>query len=216
MITIPRQVFGASSTHSFCNNQGIIILQNDGYEHAARLFNRFINELNKGVTWADKGCRSTTHHYNPETGRGFWLFPSSVQKCDLYYNRSIEFWRMGKQDRAIFLIGAAVHLVQDACVPHHSMCRMYNGHMQFENWVENHKNDYKVHSGGLYDRGQTPLEWIAANARVSGKHYTLIHKPDSKNFDQVASILLPLSQQTTAGFLNFCYTRFLCEVPLHF
>jgi hypothetical protein len=32
LITIPRQIWGDSTTHVFCSRQGRIILKNDGHE----------------------------------------------------------------------------------------------------------------------------------------------------------------------------------------
>jgi len=218
LFSLPRQILGASSTHVFCNQQGRIILRNDGHERKARLVNQFSNELDKGVIWADKGWRSMTHHYDPETGRGIWLWADAAQKCAAYFKKAFSLWQHGKHAGAMFLVGAAAHLVQDACVPHHASCRMGNGHLAYENWVEKNKHQYKVQAGGLYDQGDTPpQEWIITNARLAGKHYSRIQVPgNNDHYHQVTSVLLPLAQRSTAGFFNFCSTRFLHESPLHF
>lgn len=207
--SFPRQILGASSTHVFCNQQGRVILFNDGYKQIAQLFNRFSNELDKGVIWADQLWRSMAHHYNPETGRGVWFWPNSAQKCSAYLKKAFMFWRQGKHTKAMFFIGAATHLVQDACVPHHAYCQMFDGHLDYERWVKERKHYYKINSGGLYNLGHTPEEWIRANARVARKYYDYVKSPGSDEFyHQATVLLLLLTQRSTAGFFHFCLRKF--------
>lgn len=208
-VSFPRQIVGASSTHVFCNQQGRIILANDGYKHIAQLFNRFAGELDKGVVWADRLWRSTAHHYNPQTGRGIWLLSNSAQKCSAYFKKAFLLWRRGKCGRAMFYLGAAAHLVQDACVPHHAVGQMFDGHLDYERWVKERKHHYKVNTGGLYHLGSFPEEWIQANARVALKYYCCVKSPGNDElYHQATVVLLALAQRSTAGFFHFCLKRF--------
>jgi len=209
LITIPRQIWGASTTHVFCNRQGRIILKNDGYEREARLFNQFGDVLDKGVVWADKGWRSTSHHYNPDTGRGIWPWASSAQTCAAYYSKAFSFWQGGNYNKAMFMIGAAAHLVQDACVPHHASCIICNGHQAYENWVEKRKLQFKVQSAGIYDHGDTPQDWIIENARLAKKYYSRLRS--FNDYQQVTAVLLPIAQRSTAGFFKFCARQLLLQ-----
>jgi len=211
-VSIPRQILGASSTHIFCNRQGQIILGNDGYKQTAQLFSRFSNDLNKGVIWADRLWRSMTHHYNPETNRGVWPIASSAQKCKAYFRKALILWREGKQAKAMFFLGAAVHLIQDACVPHHALCQMFDGHLKYEKWAKERVNNYKVNSSGLYHHGNAPEEWVSANARVARGFYNHVNSfGNDELYHQATSTLLVLAQRSTAGFFHFSLKKFLSK-----
>jgi len=202
--SFPTQILGASSTHIFCNHQARIILANDGYKQVAQLFNRFSNKLDEGVVWADRLWRSTAHHYNPVTGRGVWPWGNAAQKCSAYFKKAFVLWRQGNHAKAMFFLGAAAHLVQDACVPHHACCRMFDGHLDYERWVKERKHHYKVNAGGLYNQGETPEEWIAANARVAKEYYCYVKSPGNDElYHQATSALLGRAQRSTAGFFYF-------------
>lgn len=208
--SFPRQILGASSTHVFCNRQARLILLNDGYKQVAQLFNRYGNQLDKGVVWADRFLRSTTHHYDPSTGRGVWLLPSAAQKCRVYFQKAFAFWRKGKYARAMFFLGAAAHLVQDACVPHHACCRMFDGHLEYEKWAKENKHHYGVNAGGLYNRADSPEGWVAVNARVAREYYRYVKSPGSEeDYHAATAVLLALAQRSTAGFFYFSLKKLL-------
>ncbi len=187
-------------------------MYNDGYRQIAQFFNRFGNELDKGVVWADKLWRSTAHHYNPVTCRGVWPWANAAQKCSAYFKKGFRCWRQGKHARAMFFLGAAAHLVQDACVPHHACCQMFNGHLDYEKWVKERKHHYQVNSGGLYNRGNTPEDWVKANARVAKEYYVYVKSPGNDElYHQATAALLGLAQRSTAGFFYFCIKKLFGE-----
>lgn len=194
-------VRGASSTHSFINEQGRIVLFNDGYRKAAHLFNMFANHLDNGVVWIDKGLKSTCHHYDPDTGTGMWLWPSAAEKCSVFFVRALHLWRRKKHARAMFFLGAASHLVQDLCVPHHASCKVFSGHTDYEGWAEKRKENYKVDNSGIYELSGKPEDWIAENARLAKEYYCLVSNHSTEDYHQATQILLPRAQRTTAGFL---------------
>lgn len=208
---IPLQmVRGASSTHVFNNEQGRKILLNDGFKKEAQLFNMFSGQLDSGLIWIDKGLKSVYHYYDPDSGTGMWLLPSAAEKCSVFFNRSLIMWRNKKHNLAMFFLGAALHLVQDLCVPHHAACRVFDGHQEFEDWAETRKDNYRVESGGIYAVSDKTEEWVADNARLAKKYYPLVtsHTPDCNH--HAAKILLPRAQKTTAGFLKHFYDRICC------
>lgn len=203
-VPLPVQILGASDTHIFCNEQGRIILFNDGYEACARLVERFMKFLNKGVVWADRGLRSTTHHFDPQRGTGVFSWANAAQKCEQYFKKALSFWQQGKLHKAFFMLGAAAHLVQDACVPHHACCQLFDGHLDYERWVKARKEHYRVNAGGIYHLGRTPEEWVVANARVAREFYGLVNSQANKDgYHRATEVLLPRAQRSTAGFLLF-------------
>ena len=200
-------VRGDSATHSFINEQGRKILFNDGHKKAFQFFQIFAEPLDSGVLWVDTGLKSTCHLYDPDTQSGMWFWPSAAEKCTEFYNKARKLWQQKKHDKAIFYLGAAIHLVQDMCVPHHAACKIFGSHMDFEDWAESHKDHYKVTRGGIYDLALKPEEWIAENARLAKAFYPLVEDGARTGYHQAAEILLPQAQRTTAGFLLQFYNQ---------
>lgn len=130
-----QAIGGASSTHPFINEQGRQILRNDGYRKEAQIFYLFANQLDNGVVWVDKGLKSACHHYDSDTGTGMWLWPSAAEKCTEFFTRALKLWQKKRHALAMCFLGAAIHLVQDVCVPHHASCKIFNGHLEFEGYI---------------------------------------------------------------------------------
>jgi phospholipase C len=205
---IPVQGFkGASSTHTFINENGRRILNNDGHKKMAQFYQMFASHLDSGVVWIDKGLKSTCHHYDPETKGGMWLWPSAADKCLEFFNKSLKLWQNKKHGRAMFFLGAATHLVQDVCVPHHASCRIFSGHRDYEGWAEKRKENYKVERSGIYNISGSPEGWIAENARMGKSCYDLVNSGSTEGYHRATELLLPLAQRTTAGFLMYFYNR---------
>lgn len=200
-------VKGASSTHSFITNQARQILDNDGYKKAAHIFNIFDEQLVKGVVWVDIGLKSACHYYDPDTGTGMWPWPNSAVKCAEFFYKSLDLWQRNKHAMAIFSLGAAIHLVQDACVPHHAACKMFNCHLEYENWAEKRKDNYRVDRGGIYEVSVKPQEWISENARSAKCYYNLVGNAPLEGYHKATEVLLPLAQCTTAGILLNFYNQ---------
>lgn len=204
---IPMQgVSGASSTHYFINARSIQILAADGYYPAAEMLTKYQKDLDRGVNWADKGVRSAYHHYNPTTGAGLWKWPNACQKCTEYYKQARYYWLQARYAQAIFMLGAAVHLVQDLCVPHHATCNLFEGHLEYEKWAEKHKEMYILSRGGYYASRQTPAEWVNNNALVAMTHLALvIPNSPARDYPAATRILLMRAQRTTAGFFLYFF-----------
>ncbi|SHK73355.1 zinc dependent phospholipase C family protein [Desulforamulus aeronauticus] len=207
MPQLPTQVvLGAGATHLLCNFQAIKILRNDGHTRAANLFSHFINHLEDGLVWADKGFKSLSHHYDPETSSGKWGLFNASHSFEEYLNKAIALWKRKSHEGAMFYLGAATHLLQDMCVPHHSRCVLLNGHQEYEQWAEDHRNTYRVYEKGMYLKTTTPRDWIHHNALWSSKLFHLVKAGSSEqSFHQATKSLLPLSQQSTCGFWLYFY-----------
>ncbi len=206
IITPSYGLKGYSETHFFINNRAIQILFSDGHYHCAEILKKFHLQLDEGSIWVDKGIGSASHHYNPITGTGLWMWPNAYKKCNDYIQEAGLFWLNAKFDKSIFLLGAAAHLVQDLCVPHHATCNMFEGHLKYERWTKRHKERYSVIYGGSYDIGKTPGEWVSRNALFSMPYLNMVTPgtPDT-DFDNASEILLKRAQRTTAGFFLYFF-----------
>lgn len=179
-------------------------MHNDGHRQAAQFFELFSEQLDRGVVWVDNGFRSTCHLYDPDTRSGMWRWPSAAEKCSEFHNKALDLWQKKKHFRAMFYLGAALHLIQDVCVPHHASCKLFSGHAEFEEWAGNRKENYCVERHGIYEVSETPEQWIIENARLAKNHYQLVNQGLCADYHKATRILLPRAQQTTAGFLlNF-------------
>jgi len=199
-------VKGANLTHAFCNYQAIKILYNDNYTKEANLFTFFSEELQAGNNWADKGFKSFYHFYNTETGSGKWRWPNATITCELYFTKAFELWEKGKYNRAMFYLGAATHLVQDMCVPHHARCVLMDGHNIFEAWAKEHRENYCAHNDGMYLKTKSTVEWVHSNASFSLNYFPYVQSSSSEaDYHQATSVLLPRAQRSTSGFWLWFY-----------
>jgi phospholipase C len=193
-----------SQTHDFCNLQAGHILDNDGYGDYAHILNKFLNHLNGGVKWADEGLRNTAHFYQPDLRKGLAGCRDARLECEYHWQKALKSWRIGKYERAFFYLGAAVHLVQDLCVPHHAKGILLDGHQEYEDWAEANSYKYRVWDEGIYYFGQHRFEWIQSNAELAdGFMYLVSSGASQKDYNQATLVLLPQAQRTTAGFIAY-------------
>ncbi|MDA8334930.1 MAG: zinc dependent phospholipase C family protein [Peptococcaceae bacterium] len=190
-------------THLFINQQALGILRDDGLTKQAEFLGLHLGWMQRGVSWADAGWKNVAHYFDPESGRGMQLWPGAAGECDRYFGRAAACWRRGRLDRSLFYLGAAVHLVQDLCVPYHSGRVPFNGHQVFEKWAEEHRLGFRA-AEGIYRRAPDPSGWVRANAMESYAYLPeLLARGDREAFHRVTGVMLPLAQATTAGFLAF-------------
>ncbi len=193
--------------HVFINEQAIEILKNDGYHDAYEFYTLNKSSLHEGVIWADQDFKSREHFYNPYTHRGLYGCKSSMQRFHKYYACALVHWDCGDRDKAMFYLGAAVHLIQDSTIPQHGNIKLLKGHSRYEQWIHKVHDDflhYSVSEGGIYY--ENPYDYIDRNAReaiAAYRKYSLIKNPSDKFF-RIANRTFPLAQKTTAGcLLNF-------------
>lgn len=205
-----RLVKKPALTHLMCNAQAATILENDGYGREAALLREHLIWLDQGVSWADDGFRNLAHFFNPRSHKGLIGWTGAAQECTRYWNKAVQAWQKAHYTKAFFYLGAAGHLIQDLCVPHHAMGVLLDGHQDFEDWVSSCRDNYRVEHGGLYKRDAPPGEWLDSNARESVRHYHLVRSGSAaQRFHKATSVLLPRAQRTSAGF----YLHFFHQMP---
>lgn len=196
--------------HVFINNHALEILKNDGYDEAYKFYDQNQKCINDGVVWADQDFKSREHFYNPFSHRGLYGCRSSMQRFGKYYRNALVHWDCGDRDKAMFYLGAAVHLIQDATIPQHGNVNLLKSHRKYEQWIYKVHDDfehYSVTGGGLYY--SNPYEYIEKNAKQTievYRRYKNLKSPKQKFF-RIANVTFPLAQKTTAGcLLNFYKT----------
>jgi phospholipase C len=193
------------ATHEFCNTQALKILQHDGFSRCATFFLQYAKELNSGVYWADQGWKNVSHFFKPASTKGLWRFPGATEEFEQHLSQAMKTMRQGNLRKAVFFLGAAAHLAQDLCVPHHALGKMFAGHQQYETWVQQHYDQYAVNSHGIYWEGE-PVAILPANAAVSADLFKWVETDTSERwYHKATEILLPLAQCTTAGLLQWFY-----------
>lgn len=126
--------------------------------------------------------------------------PSTVL-CRRYFQRALVHWQAAHYRRAMFFLGAAGHLAQDAWEPHHASCRVGAGHSRYERWVQQNRRRYLAGGKGLYWGFGDAGDWVKAAAYRGRELFGLVGgPPDVINYHHATSCLLPLAQRATAGF----------------
>jgi len=192
---------GFCATHVQCNRQARLILEADGHVEAAGLLEAYRKELDLGVCWPDGGWGSIHHYCHARTGGGLLGRAPADVIGERFFRRALNLWRQGCYSKAMFFLGAATHLLQDVCQPHHSRCSWGIGHHHYEKWVQEHKDDYLVQDKGIYKKFREPAKWLKYCAHKSFGLYDLVdEKSDAICYQQATEYLLPLTQRITAGF----------------
>jgi len=190
-------------THSFCNIQALRILSKDEALPCSVFFDTHVKEINNGGYWADSQWKNIDHYLEADTGRGIWPFGNALDIFQQYFACALREARQGKRRRAAFFLGAAAHLVQDMCVPHHARGRMFNGHQDYEAWAMKNCMNYAVESLGVYLPGSKVVEYILRNAGAAAGMLDAVDAEKGRlDYDGVTSITLPLAQRTTAGLFE--------------
>ena len=102
------------------------------------------------------------HFHNWWTHQGKWWIVggSAAYGAELAFTHATDAWAAGDRANAVYWLGAALHLVDDACVPQHEFYGLNVYHHQYERWVQIHQDTLAVTSGGIY----------ADQFRVGGGH----------------------------------------------
>ncbi len=206
LVAMPLQkvIDRCGNTHRFLTKEGIRTLHTDRWENAWVFFRQHTETLVKGNLWADAFWKNAFHHFDPKTKQGLWIWPAAPDQCKNWFDQAIRHWKKGDLRKSLFLLGACIHIVQDACQPYHSNCRVVMGHQKYERWADKHKKSLTQVKGGVYGLSSHPEGWVISNAEFS---HGFLHnvlprsKPESK--EQATTALLSRAAQTTAGFLLF-------------
>lgn len=190
--------------HKFINNQSVIILKNDGHMEAYSLMSLHTNDINAGVVWADQDLKSSDHFYNPHTDKGLYGNSNAKKECMSYYIKALNEYFHGKNNNAMFYLGAACHLVQDLTVPQHANVKLFNNHRSYEKWViyeHQHHDEFKINKGGIYLNSLK--HYIDLNSKKAIHTYKRFShvKNRRERFHKITSVTLIMAQRTTAGLM---------------
>lgn len=200
-------------THISCLEQAYTVLSADGKREVAAFFQPYHSSLSKGLLWADRGWKNVHHFYSKPGKNGTVLWPGAAAECQYYYNRALTLMEKNITN-GMFFLGAALHLIQDMCVPHHSVGVIFDGHQEFEKWATRHWSEFPVTEQGTYLNFSHPSQWVEYNAKISAEYYPLvsIEKGSTEtSYIEAARRLLPLTVCTTAGFLDLIHKLSLCQ-----
>lgn len=206
LVAMPLQkvIDRCGNTHKFLTREGIRVLRLDGWENAWAFFCQHTDTLVKGNLWADAFWKNAFHHFDPETKQGLWVWPAAPEQCRNWFDQAVSLWRKGNLRRSLFLLGACVHIVQDACQPYHSNCKVVMGHQKYERWADKNKKRLAQVRGGTYGLSSHPEDWVVSNAEFSHSFlHSVLPRSRSEPKEQATAALLSRAAQTTAGFLLF-------------
>lgn len=195
-------------THEFCNAQSINILRYDGHERYASILQRYLKQLNTGVFWADRGWKNVSHYLVADTKKGLWEFSNAITECLSYYTRATKHAKAGELMKGMFFLGAAAHLVQDLCVPHHARGKLFNGHREFEAWAETYRYLFRADGSAIYKPDVPVQQWLIHNASVAADWLSNTTESSAEaQYRDATRCLLPLAQRSTAGFFHHFITN---------
>ncbi|WP_018702937.1 zinc dependent phospholipase C family protein [Anaeromusa acidaminophila] len=153
-------------------------------------------ELLAGVAWADKGWKNITHYYHPHKKKGLLMFPSAFLYYKEYLTKAKRLAQRGKWGKAAFYLGAAAHLLQDMCVPHHATGNVFFGHREFETWAAP-KAAKLVRQATEIRLPADEEELFQRVVEESAALFELVKDETEAGYTQAATLLLPLAAEAT-------------------
>ena len=72
------------------------------------------------------------HALDPPRPWAHTFYPPAGALAEFYAGVARTLWRVGDRERALRCLAAAIHMLQDLCVPHHAICTIGLGHSQYE------------------------------------------------------------------------------------
>ncbi|WDV44768.1 zinc dependent phospholipase C family protein [Clostridiaceae bacterium M8S5] len=210
--TIKKRVYiNDCKVHQFINNQSLRIIYENGCYVEHGLLEYYIKDLNKGVVWADQDFKSIGHFYNPLKQRGLYGHYNALSLAQDYYKLAIKSWKKSHFNKAMFYLGACVHLVQDVTIPQHVNIRLLDKHRKFETYVKKIYKDAKEYRNTNDIVHKDSIEsYVIFNANNAINIYNTYCdvSNDSQKFHSISLESMALAQKTTAG----CLMMFLNDV----
>ena len=195
--------------HKFIQQHSLNILKNEGHMKEYILFMSYIEDINKGLVWADQDFKSYSHFYNPLTKKGKYGYEDNAMiLARRYYNKAVKFYAMKRYKKSMFFFGAACHIIQDLTIPQHAKGKLLDKHRQFETFVKKHYNmtaNFRVERGSI--KLNSISEYVDFNAKMALKideRYEDIEQ-ERLRFYKIAMKSLALSQKSTAGCMLMFY-----------
>lgn len=203
----PLQYFldtpGVSHDYFLC--RAYEVLTRDGKDEVRTFFQPYHPWIRKGLFWADRGWKNVCHFYANPDKAGSTHWPGATAEAQYYFNHAMTYFPKDVI-KGMFYFGASLHIIQDMTEPHHSIGSVFDGHQEFEKWVTRHWEEYAINQGGLYPNFTHPGQWVEFNATRSASYYPLVSSHSSCNeqtYSKAAQDIIPLTIQTTAGYLDF-------------
>ena len=206
-----RIIIAECRVHRFINYKAVKLLYKFKYEDEYKFFNLYLEELNRGVVWADQDLKSAGHFYNPIKKRGLYGHTDALTLTKNYYDNAIDYWNKNDIKKAVFFLGACVHLIQDMTIPQHVNIRLFDSHRKYENFV---KLTYGIVTE--YTSYEEPIvfdtleHFLKFNTKKALSIYKQVQEIDNdiNKFHEITLCILPLAQRSTAG----CLIKFLKDV----
>lgn len=241
----------ALDTHAFLLQQAVTILRNDGHVAEADFLSSadpaapyarnadgtatthresFLWRLQLGSVDADgvnKATQMPDHFFNwwTHSGKGTISGPSAATWAEEQFSEAVSAWRHGDRSSAMYHLGAAAHLVDDACAPPHASPYVPN-HRAYEEWIVPRQGEHAVTSGGIYrtdfrlHTGHGGDEWSSSHTRgwvdecahrAAGLQINSAHPPpgdpaDAGAYDSTIAHFED-TQRLTAGYLAFFFEQ---------
>jgi phospholipase C len=182
-------------THAFLIHQGAEILRNDGRTiiadflaspdprapftrdgtgHLTSTRQSYLWRMQLGARDADRVLKPQMpdHFFNwwTHSGKGLIAGPSAATFAEQQYEVAVKSWEAGQRSRAMYHLGAATHLVDDACTPPHASVLVPN-HRAYENWMLERQETFAVERGGIYqsdfrvETGHGGPDWSSSHTR---------------------------------------------------
>lgn len=190
-------------THQYCNDRALGILQEQGFIKETLLLGIYYKQLQDGVIWADLNWKNIHHFLHPKTRRGFWRFSNAAGDYLQFFSLAVKCMEEWRIEDAIFYLGAAAHLVQDMCVPHHARCQLFDGHKKYEMWVEQNLQFFFPPKMGEIVI-VNPAGLLIDNAAIAWEFYNEVNgEAGVEQYQKATEVLLPLAQKSTVNL--FCY-----------
>lgn len=186
---------GAGKTHHMILDQAKVILANDGKAAYANFLDStypgssesYLAIMKKGNDENDDILQAEPreHFMDPCDHEGWSDLKSAGTLCQEKFNSAVIYWNNGDKYNAMYYLGWAAHCLQDICVPQHAFPTIVRGHSDYETWVTDYQNNYKVTSGGVYSfsafggqyysrhygDARTAWDWVDYNAHEAIKYY---------------------------------------------
>ncbi|MBV9831821.1 MAG: hypothetical protein JOZ82_09510 [Marmoricola sp.] len=237
-------------THAFLLQQGVAVLRGDGHTGVADFLESadptaplrrtqdgqttqqresYLWRLQTGARDADRSLKKKympDHFFNwwTHAGKGIIAGTSAATWAEQQFAQAVTAWQAGDRSGAMYHLGAAAHLVDDACAPPHASPFVPN-HRAFENWVVVHQQSWAVDHAGIYrgdfrvQRGHGGASWSSGHTRGwvdECAHRAVEYIPNAAQAppDDPASTgsyvgvrhLFEDAQRLTAGYLDFFFT----------
>lgn len=194
--TDPRAVAGngivvALDTHAFFLQQAAVILRGDGRTPLAdflaspdptaplrpgtRLHEPYLWRVQLGARDADRALKKPEmpdHFFNwwTHSGKGLITGTSAATWAEQQFGKATRAWAADNRAEAMYRLGAAAHLVGDACTPPHELFLVPN-HRAYENIMLRMQASLAVDRDGIYQgdfrttRAHGGPEWSSAHTR---------------------------------------------------